>query len=117
MQEFKIGEAKKLCFLVKKGTAKNIVVPFDSLADIDKKRFFDMEKQGGELMRVMRDTTLDNGVNALVMYADLLVDVDVPKATKVTEAPTKEEETVTTTEEDKPVRKGRGRPKGSKNKS
>jgi len=114
MQEFKIGALKKLCFVVKKGTAKNIVVPYDNLADIDKKRFFDMEKQGGELMRVMRDTTLDNGVNALVMYADMLVDLDVPKVKKVVETKPEKEKVVS---EDKPVRKGRGRPAGSKNKT
>lgn len=85
MQEFQIGNTKKLCFVVKKGEVKNIVVPYDSLADIDLKRFFDMEKQGGELMRVMRDTTLDNGVNALVMYADMLIDVDVPVKAKPAE--------------------------------
>jgi len=114
MQEFKIGALKKLCFVVKKGTVKDIVVPYDNLADIDKKRFFDMEKQGGELMRVMRDTTLDNGVNALVMYADMLVDLDVPKAKKVAEVKTEKKDVVP---DDKPSRKGRGRPAGSKNKA
>lgn len=114
--------------MVKKGSVKNIVVPYDNLADIDKKRFFDMEKQGGELMRVMRDTTLDNGVNALVMYADMLVDVDADEPSTVkSEAPkvkksTNEDETETETEnedEDEPTvtRKSAGRPKGSRNKA
>jgi len=106
MQEFQIGKNKKLCFLVKKGTAKNIVVPYEGLADIDLKRFMDMEKQGGELMRVMRDTTLDNGVNALVMYADMLVDVDVPAPKKVAVAVEKEGS-------DKPVAKPKAKRKST----
>ena len=117
MQEFEIGKLKKLCFVVKKGTAKNIVVPYDNLADIDKKRFFDMEKQGGELMRVMRDTMLDNGVNALVMYADMLVELDVPAPKKVTAPEAEKTDDDTTASADKPVRKSRGRPAGSKNKT
>jgi len=114
MQEFQIGTLKKLCFVVKKGTAKNIVVPYDNLADIDKKRFFEMEKQGGELMRVMRDTMLDNGVNALVMYADMLVELDVVAPKKVATAA--ENSTDDIKAADKPVRKSRGRPPGKKNK-
>lgn len=135
MQEFEVGKLRKLCFLVKKGTSdkgKNIVVPYDNLADIDRKRFFDMEKQGGELMRVMRDTTLDNGVNALVMYADMLVEVDVANREltqkdrqNITEnkAEEKEQDDFAQKEHighkgDAPVvRKSRGRPRGSKNKS
>lgn len=113
MQEFQIGTLKKLCFVVKKGTAKNIVVPYDNLADIDKKRFFEMEKQGGELMRVMRDTMLDNGVNALVMYADMLVEIDVVVPKKVAAEKSVDDTTAT----DKPVRKSRGRPPGKKNKT
>ena len=123
MQEFQIGQNKKLCFLVKRHTTdigKDIVVPYDNLADIDKKRFFDMEKQGGEMMRVMRDTVLDNGVNALVMYADMLVEVEVelPKSVTKTESgnstPKKGEDVVA--EDKTPVRRSRGRPAGSKNK-
>ena len=119
MQEFQIGQHKKLCFVVKKHTTdsgKDIVVPYDNLADIDKKRFFDMEKQGGELMRVMRDTVLDNGVNALVMYADMLVEVALPK--KATPAKKAEVKTVKAevNPDETPVRKSRGRPPGSKNK-
>ena len=118
MQEFQIGQTKKLCFLVKKHTTdvgKDIVVPYDNLADIDKKRFFDMEKQGGEMMRVMRDTTLDNGVNALVMYADMLVEVELPKQAVKKAEP---EKVVKESKSDEtPVRKSRGRPAGSKNKN
>lgn len=118
MQEFQIGKNMKLCFLIKKHTTeigKDIVIPYDNLADIDKKRFFDMEKQGGELMRVMRDTTLDNGVNALLMYADMLVEVALPPVVgekKVAEKDAPEVKTEVTS----PVRKSRGRPAGSKNK-
>lgn len=79
MKEFDIKGKRKLCFVVKSGALNDIVVPYESLATIDLKRFMDMEKQGGDLMRVMRDTTLDNGVNALIMYEGLLQTVPVKK--------------------------------------
>jgi len=77
MKEFVIKGKRKLCFIVKLGALNDIVVTYDSLAPVDLKRFLEMEKQGGDLMRVMRDTTLDNGVNALNMYEALLITVPI----------------------------------------
>ncbi len=110
MKEFVIKGKTKLCFLLKEGELNDIVVTYDSLAPIDLKRFFEMEKQGGDLMRVMRDTTLDNGVNALKMYEDLLVPVPVP-----VEVESKDVITVSTDVSKTPVqvkkKRGRGRPR------
>ena len=106
MKEFVIKGKRKLCFVVKHGALNDIVVTYESLANIDLKRFMDMEKQGGDLMRVMRDTTLDNGVNALIMYEGLLQTVPVEKKLidgKVDESPAT-----------KPIvvkKRGRGRPR------
>lgn len=113
MKEYMINGKKRICFLVKKGEANDIVVDFDSLSRIDQKRFFEMESHGGELMRVMRDTTLDNGVNALVMYKDLFRIIEVPKKAveaKKVESTVKEETSVHV----EPGKRGRGRPKKKK---
>jgi len=75
MIEREINGKKRLCFLVKKGEASDIVIPIEYLQKIDYKRLSEMEAQGGELMRTMRDTELDNGANALVTYQNLLVAV------------------------------------------
>ncbi|MBT8449168.1 MAG: hypothetical protein KJO69_05735 [Gammaproteobacteria bacterium] len=91
----------------------------DSLADIDIKRFHNMEAEGGELMRVMRDTTLDNGMNALKMYENLLRTVQVQKKVNVVEA--SETSILDVQNDTKPAvtapptkKRGRGRPKKNK---
>jgi len=111
-----INGTKRFCFLVKKGDANDIVIDYDSLASIDLKRLSGIEAQGGEMMRVMRDTVLDNGVNALVMYKDLLRTIPVEKKKeKVSDEniQTTPENSVSTTEavESAPVtvKKKRGR--------
>jgi len=114
MIEKLVNGKKKLCFLVKNGDVADIVIPVDSLIGTDYKRFQNMEAQGGEMMRVMRDTTLDNGLNALVTYQDLLV--IIPKDG----GSVKENVTNNITEETNDVvdnKPRRGRPKGSKNKA
>lgn len=108
MQEFVIKGQRKICFLVKKGTVKDIVIPVDGLAPIDYKRLYEMEKRGGELMRVMRDTTLDNGVNALVMYKDMFREIDATPSSNTNDGG---KEVVV---DSKPVvkkKRGRGRPR------
>jgi len=113
-----IGTKERLCFLVKKGEVSDIVIPADILSPIDYKRLHEMEAQGGEMMRVMRDTTLDNGLNALVTYQDLLIVVPNPrkKVVEATTTPAVSVDNTTTEVETAPKKSGRGRPKGSKNK-
>jgi hypothetical protein len=99
---------RKLCFLVKKGEVNDIVITLDSLLGIDYTRLVDMEKQGGELMKVMRETTLPNGKNALIQYQSLMV--TVPK--KVAPVVAKPEATVEVVENaPESEKRGRGRPK------
>lgn len=112
MKEMKINGRNQLCFLVKRGEKKDVVIPIDSLVRVDYKRISEMEAQGGELMRVMRDTTLDNGVNALVMYKDLLVVVDraAPASQNVAAPATSIPVTVAEANTETPKKRGRGRP-------
>lgn len=109
MIERTINGKRKLCYLLKKGEKNDIVIPFDSLADIDVKRMHEMDSQGGELMRVMRDTKLDNGNNALAQYKDLIRSVPVKQAAATAEPAPGGADAA-------PSKRGRGRPKGSKNK-
>jgi hypothetical protein len=110
MKEFVIKGKTKLCFVLKEGELNDIVVTYDSLAPIDLKRFYEMESQGGDLMRVMRDTTLDNGVNALKMYEDLLVPVPVEIKDK-NSADTVSVSDVSKTPVQVKKKRGRGRPR------
>jgi hypothetical protein len=113
MIERTINGKRKLCYLLKKGEMNDIVIPYDALADVDVRRMHDMEAQGGELMRVMRDTTLENGANALSQYQDLIITVQVDQPKAAVAAGVQEESVAPATQ----AKRGRGRPKGSKNKS
>lgn len=110
MIEVEIKGKRKLCFLVKKGEVNDIVIPLDSLVGIDYKRLSEMESQGGDLMKTMRETTLSNGKNALVQYQTILITVPkkVEKEEPKVEATTDEKVEKITTE---PTKRGRGRPK------
>lgn len=109
MIEVEMKGKRRLCFLVKQGEAANVVIPIESLTRIDYERINAMESKGGELMRTMRETTLDNGMNALVQYQNLLMVIEKPKSTKAKDE-AKEEKAETSVVEVSPVRK-RGRPK------
>lgn len=113
MVEIEIKGKRTLCFMVKRGEANDIVIPFDSLAPIDYQRISKLQAEGGELMKVMRDTTLDNGNNALSQYRDLLVVVNkpTPKEDKENVELPKVEAPVTETVASEKPKRGRGRPK------
>lgn len=121
MIEVEIEGKRKLCFLIRKGEKNYIVIPIDGMLSIDYKRISDMESQGGDLMRVMRDTTLDNGKNALSLYQDTfkVVPIKKPQPAKQQIQETVSQESAQSmdanADEQKPKR-GRGRPKGSKTK-
>ena len=88
MIEVEIDGLKRYCFLVKRGEVNNIVIPLDALLHVDYKRLQEMEAQGGELMKALRDTKLDNGLNALMVYQHLFKVVPVkrkPEPVKLTE--------------------------------
>lgn len=113
MREVVINGKKRLCFVVTEGEAATIVIPIESIAPVDYRRLTEMSKKGGELMSVMRETVLDNGMNALVQYQNLLVTVRKPKK-KTAPAAQKEEKAEDKKEEEKkPAPRPRGRPRKS----
>lgn len=113
MQNVMINGKPELCFLIKDGEAAKIVIPVQSLAAVDYRRLTAIEAKGGEMMAQMRDTRLDNGMNALTQYQSLLVtvkkDAPKPKAEPKAESDDSDEE-----EAPKPKAKRRGGRSASK---
>lgn len=79
MQEVVIRGKRKLCFVLADGDVNKLVIPYDTLAPIDYKRLIEMESKGGNMLKTMRDTVCDNGVNALKMYKGMIVVVPKDK--------------------------------------
>ena len=113
MIEVMINGKKEFCYLVRGGEVNNIVVPLNALSPLDQKRFAEMDSSGSDLMTTMRDTKLDNGTNALVLYQELFVTVPVnkPKPAPVTENTQESAETVEIKAPAPKKKRGRGRPK------
>ena len=120
LKEYLHNDQMKLCFVVKEGEAADIAIPVNSLAPVDYKRIVEMETRGGELMKVMRDTVLDNGMNALVQYQSLFITIPKPKKVVKQETELLEERTQESGSEKeakseqssvKKAKRGRGRPK------
>ncbi len=125
MKEFKVKGKKRLCFLVAEGTENYIVISVESLADIDIRRLYAVEqkseKSGVQMMRVMKNETLDNGMNCLLQYKDLLSVVPrTAKAEEIQKVAEKEVPLLITEkgfeDMEKKEPKKRGRKLGSKNK-
>lgn len=114
MKEYFVNNEQQLCFVVKEGDVNDIVLPMKYLAVTDYRRVIEMEEKGGELMKVMRETNLDNGNNALVQFQTLFVTFKNPKS--VVTAASEEEAAALALENESMPKRGRGRPAGSKNK-
>lgn len=72
MQNVMISGKPKLCFVLADGDVNKLVIVVDTLLSIDYHRLTSIESKGGSMLRHMFETTLDNGVNALVCYKDLI---------------------------------------------
>jgi len=119
MIEVEVKGKREICFLVKKGEANDIVIPLRSLAAIDYQRLVKMEEEGGELMKTMRETVLDNGTNALVQFQHLLVTVNKEPKPEAKVEDTKPEGKTEESDKDSDVEpevKPRGRGRHAKNK-
>ena len=87
MQEVVIKGKKRLCFVLATGETNTIVIQYDGLTGIDYKRLVEIESRGGNMLKNMRDTICDNGVNALKMYKGMIVVVPKPQEAKTAEGP------------------------------
>ena len=110
MVEVEYNGKKVLSFLVRRGDKNLIIIPIDGLLPIDYRRLSNLEAQGGEMMRVMRDTILENGKNALAMYEPLFKIVPIKE--KSVDVPAEGKQVLMEEGKDA-VKRGRGRPKGS----
>ena len=116
MKEYFVNNEQQLCFVVKEGDAVDIVLPMKYLANVDYRRVVGMEERGGELMKVMRETSLENGNNALVQFQTLFVQYKKPKVAQAASEDNPEAKTATTSTDKPAIKRGRGRPAGAKNK-
>lgn len=65
------GKPNKV-FVLKETKDSLVYIPVKALFRVDYERLVELEKQGGELLKVMQKTTLDNGRNALVQYDNVI---------------------------------------------
>lgn len=106
-----IDGKQQIAFLVKRGEENNVVIPHEGLRPVDYKRLKAIEERAGDMMENMRDTRLENGVNALECYQHLLKVVPRvvvangadPVAEEAGEAST----AASGTEQTEPVKRGR----------
>ena len=113
----KNGYKKVKTFVLRDGSHAIIHIPLNKLSQIDRQRLFEIEAKGGEMLTHMRDTTLKNGINALVLYDNLIEVYNKPKVKEdnvevaETQESTNQIETEQVTQTDQePKKKKRGRP-------
>lgn len=59
-------------FVLKETKDSIVYIPVKALFRVDYERLLELEKQGGELLKTMQKTTLENGRNALVQYDNVI---------------------------------------------
>lgn len=119
MKDIKLnnGEVRR-CFILKEGEAATIAIPIRKLMRTDYMRLKNIEAQGGEMLKVMRDYKLDNGRFALKQYEPLFEIVHKPrKERKHTEEQQVQTSSTETQETEQPKKRGPGRPPKSESAS
>lgn len=110
--ETQAGKQRAKVIILNETDKALVYIPLKALSRIDYNRFKEMHaKSELDLLTTMRDEKLDNGRNALVVYKNVIgvQNKEQPKA----EDPVKTEEPKAETqgqEEEKPKRRGPGRP-------
>lgn len=72
MKTLRIDGRLAKVFVLKETQDSLVYIPVKSLFRIDYERLLKMEEQGGELLKTMAKTMLDNGRNALVQYDNVI---------------------------------------------
>lgn len=72
MKDVRIDGKLQRVFVLKETEKRLVYIPVRSLMEVDYIRLIDMEKKGGDLLKVMTETKLDNGRNALVQYDNII---------------------------------------------
>lgn len=68
MKDIRVDGRLQRVFVLKENDDALVYIPLTSLFRIDYERLLDIEAQGGEMLKVMQRTVLDNGINALAQY-------------------------------------------------
>lgn len=111
-----IQTQKKRVFVLREDEETIVYIPVKSLMRVDYERIVDIAKKAdGDLLTAMRDTRLDNGMNALVLYENSIdVKKKAPKVAPIPAEPQQasaEEQTTTATEQPRRGRKPGPKPK------
>lgn len=72
MKVVKIDGRSVKVFVLQENDESLAYIPVNAIAEVDYKRLTEIEKKGGEMLREMSRTTLDNGRNALVQYDNVI---------------------------------------------
>lgn len=72
MKNVKIDGKLSRVFVLKETDDSLVYIPVKSLFRVDYEKLCELEKEGGELLKVLSKTTLPNGRNALVQYDSLI---------------------------------------------
>lgn len=124
MKDLRIDGRLQRVFVLQETESRVVYIPLKALNRVDYDRLVDIEKRGGDMLKEMSRTTLDNGRNALDLYDEIIQIADL--GTNI-ERIRKPEETIITQqapqseprpkqepkEEEKPAapkKRGRGRP-------
>jgi len=79
MQDIRIDGRTHRVFVLTKSDKRIVYIPVKSLHRTDYDRLCQLEKQDGDLLKVMQKTKLDNGRNALELYDDIIQVLDLTK--------------------------------------
>ena len=103
-----IQTQKKRVFVLREDEKTIVYIPVKALMRVDYDRIVDIAKKAdGDLLTALRDTRLDNGMNALVLYENS-ISVKTKEDPKPEPAPQPTQETVQETQpEPQPQRRGR----------
>lgn len=72
MKDVRIDNILQRVFVLKETEDSLVYIPVKSLFKYDYDVLCKMERDGGELLKVMSRTTLDNGRNALIQYDNII---------------------------------------------
>lgn len=72
MKDIRIDNRMQRVFILKETDDRIVYIPVKALLRIDYDRLLKIEKDGKEMLDTMSKATLDNGINALVQYDNLI---------------------------------------------
>lgn len=72
MKDIRIDGRLARVFILKEDANSLVYIPVKALFRVDYDRLTEIEERGGEMLKEMQRTTLDNGINALKQYDKII---------------------------------------------